>query len=250
VTVPVSSYPSEFASAPTPYEAVEPSVFLGLPPLLILLLLAAAVAAAAAAYYAGRQGVRDGGFDDAAKEIHTAILAYARMAMTAESGELRSRVEALREALRRLLGPVLDLAKGVDGPVKQIDEALKGELKVEPKTERHDHKPHQPPASPQPVVNQILIGVAPNAPAAETHRHDEPRHAERPHDAEKPKPETRKMTAEEQTDALARAARAFHDHWARPQRIQELKDARRALSTRPPAPPKSPEERKRVWDRL
>lgn len=43
--------------------------------------------------------------------------------------------------------------------------------------------------------------------------------------------ETRDMTSEEQTDALARAVRKFNDHWSRSDaRRTELSEARKALS--------------------
>ena len=101
------------------------------------------------------------------------------------------------------------------------------------------------PAGVPPVtVNQIFVGGA--APAAHPAHGDQ--HDDHKPGKPEPKPETRSMTGPEQIEALSRAVRAFHDHWSRsPERIRELREARRALSRRPSsAALRTPDGR--VWD--
>ena len=121
--------------------------------------------------------------------------------------------------------------------------AMKGEVK-DPSTGTGQNRPHAPAGctcgKPQActcggtpatvTINQVYVGGSPAAACTPT-GHDRP-----PADPQPPKPETRPMTGPEQIDALSRAIRAFHDHWARgPERIAELRAARTALLRRPPA---------------
>lgn len=195
--------------------------------------------------------------NDNSVHIHAAILKASSAAMAASSNELHARAQALRNHLTDLLGPVLDLSRGVSAPLKALDDALKGEKKVDAKT-----SPIAPTAAdaktgcicgkPQacgcktaaPVtVNQVYIGGAPIAgpsdgkqtyrPGAGHGGSSEPA----PSPAPLAKPETIAMTGPEQVEALAKAVRQFHDHWLDgPARIRELRAAREALSRRPPAP--------------
>lgn len=251
-------YPSDFETADAVFTPAEDSLFLGLPPLLALIVFLLLLAIAVGMYFLGRwQAEQTGGsdVDRAPEEIHRVILNASLAAMGASSDELKSRAKALRTALDDHLGPVLEIGKGVTGPVKDLDAALKGEIKETPKAEdkKHDDKHHDhdhghgpqivSAAVPPVTVNQIFVGGPPPPPAPPPHGgHDGG------HPPEKPKPETRPMTGPEQIDALSKAVRAFHDHWSRgPERIRELRDARRALSRRP-APAALRSSDGRVWD--
>lgn len=233
-------YPSDFEAADTVFTPTRDDLFLGLPPLLALILFLLLLAIAAGMFFLGRWHADQSGGADADRapdDIHRAILHASMAAMAASSDELKSRAKALRAAIDDHLGPVLEVGKGVNGPVKDLDAALKGEIKETPRTDHkdhghdHDHRPSTLPAGVPPVtVNQIFVGgVTPPAHPPHGDPHDDPR----PHKPE-PKPETRPMTGPEQIEALSKAVRAFHDHWSRgPERIRELREARRALSRRP-----------------
>lgn len=257
-------YPSDFETADAVFTPADDSLFLGLPPLLALIFFLLLLAIAVGMYFLGRwQAEQTGGLDvdRAPEEIHRAVLNASMAAMAASSDELKSRAKALRTALDDHLGPVLEIGKGITGPVKELDAALKGEIKETPKAEdkKHDDKHHDhghghhpqvlsgtvPPVT----VNQIFVGGPPPAPVHPPHGghggHDDHKHDKPKPD---PKPETRPMTGPEQIDALSKAVRAFHDHWSRgPERIRELREARRALSRRPtPGALRSSDGR--VWD--
>lgn len=252
-------YPSDFETSDAVFTPAEDSLFLGLPPLLALIVFLLLLAIAVGMYFLGRwQAEQIGGtdVDRAPEEIHRAILNASMAAMAASSDELKSRAKALRTALDDHLGPVLEIGKGVTSPLKELDAALKGEIKDPPKTDdkkhddkHHDHGhgqgPHAVSATVPPVtVNQIFVGGPPPPPVHPPHGgHTEPHPEKFP-----PKPDTRPMTGPEQIDALSKAIRAFHDHWSRgPERIRELRDARRALSRRP-APAALRSSDGRVWD--
>ena len=250
-------YPSDFEAADAVFSpAQDEQLFLGLPPFLALTLFLLLLAIAAGMFFLGRWHSDQSGGNDADRapdDIHRAILNASMAAMAASSDELKSRAKALRAAIDDHLGAVLEVGKGVNGPVKDLDAALKGEIKGTAKADHKDHgdhdhhKPAPLPAGVPPVtVNQIFVGgVTPPAHPAHGDHHDD-------HKADKhrpdPRPETRPMTGPEQIEALSRAVRAFHDHWSRgPERIRELREARRALSRRPsPAALRSSDGR--VWD--
>ena len=254
-------YPSDFEAADALASRIDEPLLLGLPPLLALILFLLLLAVASGFFFFGRWHVSRSGDNDAERapdEIHRAILKASMAAMAASSDELRSRAKALRAAIEDHLGPVLAIGKGVNGPVKDLDAALKGEIKETPKADNkdhgyggdhsHDHKAQTLPAGVPPVtVNQIFVGgVTPPAQHPHHGGHDDGHKPDKPH--AEPKLETRPMTGPEQIDALSRAVRAFHDHWSHgPERIRELRAARRALSRRPsPAALRGSDGR--VWD--
>jgi hypothetical protein len=259
-------YQDDFTTPDTIYAPAGGDLMLGLPPLLLVMLMLLVAAVAALAWWLGRNSVRGNTGDEAAPaEIHRAILSASSAAMAASSNELKSRAQALRDLIHELLGPVLDVAKGITPPLKGLDEALKGEKKVEAKAAAPVPAP-APPAAPStpacscgkpeactcrsgpaagPVtVNQVYIGGVPVAPAPGcgcigSHKPDctHTAAAPKPDPQPAPKPETQAMTGPEQVEALARAVRQFHDHWLDgPARIRELKAARAALSRRPTTP--------------
>jgi len=249
-------YPSDFEAADAVFTPANEGLVLGLPPLLALILFLLLLAIAAGMFFVGRWHANQSGGNDADRapdEIHRAVLHASMAAMAASSDELRSRAKALRTAIDDHLGPVLDVGKGVNGPVKDLDAALKGEIK-EAKADHKDHghgehghdpRPSTLPAGVPPVtVNQIFVGGPTPPPPHGEHHGDHKPDKPRP----EPKPETRPMTGPEQIEALSKAVRAFHDHWSRgPERIRELREARRALSRRPsPAALRAPDGR--VWD--
>lgn len=255
-------YPSDFEAAGTVASRIDEPLLLGLPPLLALILFLLLLGVAVGFFFFGRWHADQSGLSDAdraANDIHKAVLKASMAAMAASSDELRSRAKALRVAIDDHLGPVLTVGKGVNGPVTDLDAALKGEIK---ETSRGDHKDHGhsgdhgqghkaqplPAGAPSVTVNQVFVGdVAPGAPHPTSGGHDDAHKPEKPHG--EPRPEGRPMTGPEQIDALSKAVRAFHDHWSRgPERIRELREARRALSRRPAA---SAERTGggRVWDK-
>lgn len=271
-------YPSDFSPADSGLTPVDPPLLLGLEPMLVLMLVLMLLAVAAGMFLLGRrQATRDGGSDAdrAPEEIHRAILLASLAAMAANSNDLKARVMALRNAVDAYLKPVIVVGQGVVGPLKALDEAIKGEIKETPKPVDSAPKPadpaaraascgcgvtpcacRTPAAPPAPVsINQIYIGGATAAAHADCAGADRPACDARPGPEAKPapkpepKPETRAMTGPEQTEALSKALRAFHDHWSESAlRIDELRKARAALSRRPPATAVKPVDG-RVWDR-
>ena len=234
-------YPSDFETADAVFTPNQDNLFLGLPPLLALVLFLLLLAVAAGMFFLGRWHADQSGGNDADRapdDIHRAILHASLAAMAASSDELKSRAKALRTAIDDHLGPVLEVGKGVNGPVKDLDAALKGEVKEPHKADhkRHDHGADHahstlPAGVPPVTVNQIFVGGPPPPPHG---GHDDDHKPDKP--SPEPKPETRPMTGPEQIEALSKAVRAFHDHWSRgPERIRELREARRALSRRPSA---------------
>ena len=254
-------YPSDFEAADTIATRIDEPLFLGLPPLLALIVFLLLLAIAAGFFFFGRwHADQTGGteVDRAPDDIHRAILNASLAAMGASSDELKTRAKALRTAIDDHLGPVLEIGRAVNGPVKALDAALKGEIKEAPRDDHkdhghgdhgHDHRPQVVTAAVPPVtVNQIFVGGPPPPPAPPPHGgHDHDHKPDKP--KPEPKPEIRPMTGPEQIEALSKAVRAFHDHWSRgPERIRELREARRALSRRPPpAALRTPDGR--VWDR-
>ncbi|WP_425989128.1 hypothetical protein [Brevundimonas sp. TWP2-3-2] len=228
-------YPSDFEAADAVFTPNQDNLFLGLPPLLALILFLLLLAIAAGMFFLGRWHADQSGSRDAERapdDIHRAILHASMAAMAASSDELKARAKALRTAIDDHLGPVLEVGKGVNGTVKDLDAALKGEIReTRPDDRGHghghggDHHPAAQAGVPPVTVNQIFVGGPPPPPHG---GHDDG------HRADKPKPETRPMTGPEQVEALSKAVRAFHDHWSHgPDRVRELREARRALSRRP-----------------
>lgn len=252
-------YPSDFEAAEGVYSRVEEPLFLGLPPLLALILFLLLLAVAAGMFFLGRWHLEQSGGRDADKapaDIHKAILKASDAAMRASSNDLKSRAEALKAVIRERLGPVLDLAGGIAGPFKALEDALAG--KVTDTSGAHGHgaghgggddhvKSHGCTcATPRDctctsasvTINQVYVGGLPVAGAGsggESGHH----HPGCGHDKTKPGSHDdgachdgpRHMTGPEQVDALSRAVRKFHDHWSDgPARIRELHEARRALS--------------------
>lgn len=271
-------YPSDFNAAEAVYAPAEGDLFLGVPPLLALALLVVLLAVAVCAYLVGHRRAthtEGGDGDKAPDEIHKTILAASTAAMAASSDELKFRAQALRTAINDHLGPVLDLAKGVSGLAKALDDALKGEIKTEPKPDTPTPPPasagHEPkggqscgcgqpkactcagPSRPAITVTHVLVGgPQPTCGCQSGHKpgcdHAAPK-PETPAPEAKAKTETRPMTGPEQIDALSRAVRQFHDHWSRsPERVRELRLARAALCRIPP--PLKPEHKgPYVWHR-
>lgn len=267
-------YPSEFEAAETTFTRVDEPLFLGLPPLLALMLFLLILAVAAGMFFLGRwhaDQTGDTDADRAPEEIHRAILNASLAAMGASSNDLKSHAEALRATVRDLLGSVILVGTEVSRPLKDLDEALKGEIKEAAKDHGGDHGGHGGHdhgrkagctcATPQAcicvpasvTINQVYLSGAPLATpggcgCSGAHKPgcDQGKPA---HPPEEHKPETRAMTGPEQIDALSKAVRRFHDHWSHgPARIRELRDARRALSRRPPSSTLRTADG-RVWNR-
>lgn len=250
-------YPDDFDTSEAAFAPVSDGLFIGVSPLILFLCLLLLATVAALGWWLGsRSGSNRRGDDAVPADIHKAILAASSAAMAASSNDLKARAQALRDKIVERLGPVLDMAKGVSPPLKALDEALKGEKKVEAKPAA----PATPPVAPAsahsgcscgkpeacscgkgptgPVtVNQVYIGGLPvggsDCGCKGPHKPD-CGHAGTPPPAPAAKSETVAMTGPEQIEALARAVRQFHDHWLDgPARIRELKAARDALSRKP-----------------
>jgi hypothetical protein len=251
-------YPSDFSSPSQAYVRVDDPLFLGLPPLLATMLILLILAIAAGMYVLGRRHADQAGDTDrVAEEIHRAILAASAAAMAASSNDLKGRAQALRDLVTRLLGPVLEVAKGLNPSLTALDDALKGERKGEAKPAAPSHGPihgscgcgkpeactcARAPVTGPVTVNQVYIGGLPIAQSADcgcagSHKPDCPGgHGKTSGPAKSgEKTEPQSMTGPEQIEALSRAVRKFHDHWLdATARTGELKAARQALSKRPP----------------
>lgn len=231
-------YPSDFNAADTVYAPAEDGLVLGVPPLLAILVLVLVAALAIGAYRLGRTRGGSATANDAdavVEDVYKAVLIASRAAMAASSNDLRTRTQALRDAITTYLEPVLVIGRRAEPSVKALDEALKAETDETPKPE---DKPRIPVAAPEPAVaasafppvtvNQFLIGPRPAPPPPAPPPEPAPPKAEA-------KPRKRPMTGPEAIEAQSRAVRAFHDHWSDgAARIAELKAARAALSRRPP----------------
>lgn len=258
-------YPSDFETADAVFTPQDDTLFLGLPPLLALILFLLLLAIAIGMFFLGRwhAGQTGAAGSRTPEDIHKAILKASTDALASPSNELKARAETLRQTLWRHLGPVIEATKGVTGPLKALDDAMKGEkkpAKTEPapalqKPQDHGHatgcscgKPQActcgggGPAAPASVtINQVYVGGHPVAPppgsgptcgCTGAHRPDCHHKGEPKHDAPAPaaRPEIEYMSAPEQTEALSRAIRQFHDHWSNSsERIRELREARRVL---------------------
>ena len=248
----VTDFSPEFGGAVAGFEPVSRPLFLGVDPMLAAFALLLLLIVGAAAWWLGKiEGARNGP-DTAPAEIHKMVLEASQSALAAPSNLIHQKAQALRAMIDSLLGPVLVVANGLGSAVKKLDEALKGEVKDEspakPATQGHaatspsgcscghEAKPGACTCGAAPAAaaanalafNHVtIVGLTPTAcaPAAST--------CATPPAPDKPK--TRKMAHEEQVEALAKAVRAFHDHWSQSDaRIRELKAARAALSKVPP----------------
>ncbi|WP_421730829.1 hypothetical protein [Brevundimonas sp.] len=244
------------------FAPIDPPILLGFDPVFLIGLMLLLLAIAAGMYLLGRRhGGRAGGSDDAPAEIHGAVLKRSRRAMAADSNDLRGRVQDLRDLIERLLGPVLVLNKGLSGALKDLDAALKGEIKDEhghPEGHGGGHGAgHKPAHDDHPPAGGTAASGGGGAAASSTiaviglpiHIHAAPEptpaHAAHGHGEH----HARTMTHDEQTSALALSVRKFNDYWSKSDlRIRELRAARAALSRRPPQDLSSGAET-RVWDR-
>jgi hypothetical protein len=215
----VTDFTPEFGSPPAGYGGVDDPLFLGVEPMVAGLFVLLLLGVGALAWLMGRREGAADGPDQAPKEIHKRILKAAQTALSAPSDRLHEKAKALRAVIEDLLGPVIVVANGMGAKVRALDEALKGEVKEEAKPSPPGAaKTEATSASSAPVtVNTVtVISPAPPAPAPD-------------------KPKTRKMSHEEQVEAIAKAVRTFHDHWSQTgARVDELKAARAALSRMPP----------------
>lgn len=232
-----SNYSSDFQTVDAAYDPVSPVLYFGAEPLMLLVLFLVLLALFALGFYVGQwYATRDQGpsRDPAPGEIHKAVLLASHAAMSADSRLLLSKATDLRAVIERLLGPVLVLGRGLGGPVKALDDAIKGEVKEEARV--------APCACGRPggvcscaarapvSVTQVVVNTGSPSPAGEGAT--PPATA----NAQTAPAEPRRMTVQQQTDALSKAVRSFHDYWSKSaDRIGDLKAARSALSRRPPA---------------
>ncbi|HEV2081601.1 MAG TPA: hypothetical protein VGR32_04010 [Brevundimonas sp.] len=216
----MTDFTPEFGAPPAAYGGVDDPLFLGVEPIVVGLFLLLLLGVAALAWLMGRREGAADGPDEAPGEIHKRVLKAAQAALSAPSDRLHEKARILRAVIEDLLGPVITVANGMGAKVKALDEALKGEVKDETKPAPAGGTKTEAAsavASPLTVNTVTVISPAPASPPA----------------ADKPK--TRKLSHDEQVEAIARAVRAFHDHWSQAgARVDELKAARAALSRMPP----------------
>jgi hypothetical protein len=255
-------------SAPTPtdfpgpdsYYTPEPGGLLfGVEPMIALCGLLILLAVAVLAYYLGaRRFSKGGGSDETTDAIYVKILKASHAALSADSNHLRQKAQDLKAVINKQLGPVIVVGTGVGGPLKQLDEALKGKIKVAPSGHAPAHEPHRPHDTPPAsggggggggaaaashvtVISLPLQVIGAHAAQPEPdhgggahagHGHSPAAaHAPAPPAPPTPPPEFRDMTVDEQIDALARAVRKFNDHWAQAgERKAELSAARKTLT--------------------
>lgn len=258
MSIPVTTNPTDFPYYVDGYAAVPGDrydAFWGLDPALAALLLLLLIAALVYAGFEGGRWVNDGARDRGRglEDLYDDILKAAVAARTAGSGELRTRAEELRDVIRRRLGPVLKIGGDINGKLKPLDEAIKGQVPhaaPQPPAGSHTTPQHQPPQSGgqgpagQPTgdgapanltINQVHIGgvTVPAAPGAPGGGPVPPSTAPNP----PPTPPMRTMTLDEQVAALNAAVLDFHDYWRRKsERLADLKAARDALQPKPRKP--------------
>lgn len=189
-------------------------------------------------------------------DIHAAVLKAAEGALGARSHDLAGKASALKTLIEDRLGPVIAIGSGLGKPVKALSEALEGKA---PKAEGHgaDHggghdKGHGGGSCGCGcgVVVQVVGGGCGCGGGCKGGEHKAGGHDEHAH-------EERKMTAEEQTDALAKAVRNFHDYWSQSgKRIAELGAAHAALERKKgviaaatPASKDGDSRGKYIWER-
>ena len=167
-------------------------------------------------------------------DIHAAVLKAAEAALGARSHDLAGKASALKTVIEDRLGPVIAIGSGLGKPVKALSQALEGKApKDDGHGKDHGHGPghgsghgagHGPAHGGGVIVQVIGVGGGHDHAGHGHGGHGE--HGHGSHDAH----EERKMTAEEQTDALAKAVRNFHDYWSQSgKRIAELGAAHAAL---------------------
>lgn len=215
----MTDFTPEFGPPTAAYGGVEDPLLLGVEPIVAGLFLLLLLGVAVLAWLTGRRTGAAAGPDEAPQEIHRRVLKAAQAALSAPSDRLHEKAKALRAAIEDLLGPVIVVANGMGARVKALDEALKGEVKDEAKPAPPAGAKAEAVSAAASPVTVTVISPAPAAPAVDA-------------------PKTRKLSHEEQVEAIARAVRAFHDHWSQTGvRVDELRAARAALSRMPPREP-------------
>ena len=241
------------------FAPLDPPILLGLDPVFLIGLILLVLALAAAMYLFGRRaGGQDRGSDDAPAQIHADILKLSRAAMAADSNDLRGRVQALRDRIERLLGPVLVLNTGMAGALEDMDAAIEGRVEDDHghghghghghakgdhggDSHKPAHEDHAPTGAAAASSTIAVIGLP-------IHIHNTPPPAS-PHGGGHGEHHARTMTHDEQTRALALSARRFNDYWSKSDlRVRELRAARIALSRRPSTDGARASDA-RVWDR-
>lgn len=243
---------TDFRAAEAFYEPSSPDLWLSLSPALVLALALLGLAAFLGGLWLGN---RRRPAEDATADIWKAIDTACQAAMKANSDALPDKARALQRAFEDRLGPVLLLSNGLTKPIKELDEALKARIAVDPAAKPgHGHGDHSHghghaalPAAVTVVSNSHVVikdgRAAQTPPDGKPDAHDADSHgAGTPkggHDAAKPHdpPKMRDMTVEERADALRRAVSRVNDHWCQKAvRLAELRAARRALIRTAPLP--------------
>lgn len=228
----VSNYPADF-SAGADLSPVEPTLMLGLPPLLLVLLLIVALGFLALGWAIGRLRPTE---EDTAPGLWKAIDTPLQAAMKANSDQLPGAARIVKSVIEARLGPVLTLAGGLSGPLRQIAAAL-GEGHGDHGHGGHGHDgghddhghdadhghhdaapahdaPH--PAHAASGVTVIQTGSVLLAPSSPPHR---------------PAPAKPAPTPAQRLAALRQAVSDLNDHWCRKdERLADLRAARRALN--------------------
>ncbi|NBW14438.1 MAG: hypothetical protein EBR82_41210, partial [Caulobacteraceae bacterium] len=137
--------PTDFPAPDALYTQEPAGLFMGVEPAMALCALLVLIAVAVLAYYVGAKRFSSRGGSNATTDaIHARILKASQAALAADSNHLKQRSEDLVNLIDKLLGPVIKLGAGVGGPLKLLEQALKGEVDVPaPAAGDHGHGPGQ-----------------------------------------------------------------------------------------------------------
>lgn len=191
-----SDFPQDAAYGPPPEAAL----------LLLLLFLLLLFALGAALFMRN-------GTEKPEDVIARALQTASRTALAAYGPATIGAASVLGSAVRKYLGPVLDLNAPVSAALKKLDDAGKGKTKEPAKVD--------PAAVPAPGARVVVMGDY---------------HGPQPGAPDKPKEVERDMTSEEQIAACRKAVEDLAAVLMAPDFRQRIAAARRALNRPPPAP--------------
>ncbi len=225
-------YPSEFIEQEAPLLSEEAGLLLGVEPLLLGVFVILLIVAGLVGYLIGRRAAArrspDKKVKDAPDAIHAAVLKASAAARSAHSDELRARARTLQDVLRHRLPGLIAIIAGIGGPLSELERALEGRRSAEHPDAHDPHgadvdRPRTEAPAPQPPVSvNIFSGAAPHKAA----------HPEQGHKPHWPGGHDDRLSSEEETQAIDRAVRRFHDAWSKLR--SELNTLRDGLSTPPP----------------
>lgn len=230
----MSNYPSDFQSATSGYESVEPDVFFSLSPTLLALAALGLLAAAILGWLIGR---RDQAVPDATGKIYDKVAEAAADAARATNLQVQSKADVLRQVIKDNLGPIIALSHGVAGPYDRLVSLLPGGDASHGTShgpdnhashhagdgsanhdDAHDHA-NGAPTETNPVRSMIInakkVVIGGDGSASSDNGH----------------PPSHPPASEDTTRKVRAAVHDFYDHWSRKgERIKELEAARDLLN--------------------